>query len=189
MPEELWTEVCNIVQEVANKTIPKKKKMKKAKWLSAEALQIVEEWGEVNSKGERERYIQLNSDFQTIARRDKKVFFNEQCLIIEENNKRYYKSLQENWKECFGHLMRRVDSLEKTLMLGGIGGQEEKGTTEDEMAGWHHGLDGRESEWTPGNGDEQGGLECCDSWGHKESDMTERLNWTELNWFHPKMGK
>ena len=61
-------------------------------------------------------------------------------------------------------------------------GQEEKGTTEDEMAGWHHWLDGRESEWTPGVGDGQGGLACCDSWGHKESDTTEWLNWTELNW-------
>ena len=60
-------------------------------------------------------------------------------------------------------------------------GQEEKGTTEDEMAGWHHRLDGHESEWTPGVGDGQGGLECCDSWGHKESDTTERLNCTELN--------
>ena len=60
-------------------------------------------------------------------------------------------------------------------------GQEEKGTIEDEMAGWHHWLDGRESEWTPGDGDGQGGLACCDSWGHKESDMTEWLNWTELN--------
>ena len=59
-------------------------------------------------------------------------------------------------------------------------GQEEKGTTEDEMAGWHHGLDGRESEWTPGVGDGQGGLVCCDSWGRKESDTTERLHWTEL---------
>ena len=59
-------------------------------------------------------------------------------------------------------------------------GQEEKGTTEDEMAGWHHWLYGRESEWTPGVGDGQGGLACCDSWGHKESDTTEQLNWTEL---------
>ena len=58
-------------------------------------------------------------------------------------------------------------------------GQEEKGTTEDEMAGWHHGLDGCESEWTPGVGDGQGGLVCCDSWDRKESDTTERLNWTE----------
>ena len=59
-------------------------------------------------------------------------------------------------------------------------GQEEKGTTEDEMAKWHHWLDGRESEWTPGVGDGQGGLVYCDSWGHKELDTTERLNWTEL---------
>ena len=58
-------------------------------------------------------------------------------------------------------------------------GQEEKGTTKDEMAGWHHWLDGREFEWTPGDGDGQGGLVCCDSCGHKESDMTEWLNWTE----------
>ena len=59
-------------------------------------------------------------------------------------------------------------------------GKEEKGTTEDDMAGWHHWLDGRESEWTPGVGDGQGGLACCDSWGRKESDTTEWLNWTEL---------
>ena len=59
--------------------------------------------------------------------------------------------------------------------------QEEKGTTEDEMAGWHHWLDGCEPEWTPGVGDGQGGLACCDSWGCKELDTTERLNWTELN--------
>ena len=61
-------------------------------------------------------------------------------------------------------------------------GQEEKGMTEDEMAGWHHWLNGRESEWTLGVGDGQGGLVCCDSWGPKESDTTEWLNWTELNW-------
>ena len=61
-------------------------------------------------------------------------------------------------------------------------GQEEKGTTEDEMAGWHHRLNGHEFGWTPGVGDGQGGLECCNSWGRKELDMTERLNWTELNW-------
>ena len=59
-------------------------------------------------------------------------------------------------------------------------GQEEKGTTEDEMAGWHHGLDRHESEWTPGVGDGQGGLACCNSWGCKESDTTKQLNWTEL---------
>ena len=59
-------------------------------------------------------------------------------------------------------------------------GQEEKGTTEDEMAGWHHWLDGHESEWTPGVGDGQGSLACCNSWGHKELDMTEWLNWVGL---------
>ena len=61
-------------------------------------------------------------------------------------------------------------------------GQEEKGTTEDEMAGWHHGLDGRESEWTPGVGDGQRGLACCDSWGRKELDTTEQLIWSDLIW-------
>ena len=60
-------------------------------------------------------------------------------------------------------------------------GQEEKGTTEDEMAGWHHQLDGHEFEWTPGVGDGQGGLACCDSWGRKEHDWATKLNWTELN--------
>ena len=75
--------------------------------------------------------------------------------------------------QYFGHLMQRVDSLEKTLMLRGIWEQEKKGTTEDEMAGWHHRLDGHESELTPGVGDGQGGLACCDSWGRKESDTTE----------------
>ena len=60
--------------------------------------------------------------------------------------------------------------------------QEEKGTTEDEMAGWHHQVDGCEFEWTPGDGDGQGGLACFDSWGRKESNTTEQMNWTELNW-------
>ena len=64
-------------------------------------------------------------------------------------------------------------------------GQEEKGTTADEMAEWHHWLDRHEFEWTPGVGDGQGSLACCDSWGRKESDMTEWLNWTELNWKSP----
>ena len=78
------------------------------------------------------------------------------------------------------HLMQRADSLEKTD-AGKDWGQEEEGTTEDEMAGWHHRLNGCEFEWTPGDGDGQGGLACCDSWGRKESDTTERLNWTGLN--------
>ena len=81
--------------------------------------------------------------------------------------------------QYFGHLIWTVDSLEKALMLGGIWGQEEKGTTEDEMAGWHDWLHGHEFGWTPGVGDGQGGLACCSSWGYKESDTTEWLNWTE----------
>ena len=83
--------------------------------------------------------------------------------------------------QYFGHLMWRVDSLEKTD-AGREWGQEWKGMTEEEMAGWHHWLDGHESEWIPGVGDGQGVLVCCDSWGRKESDTTEQINWTELNW-------
>ena len=78
--------------------------------------------------------------------------------------------------QYFGHLMQRADSLEKTLMLGGIWGQEEKGTTEDEMVGRHHRLNGHEFGWALGVGVGQGGLVCCDSWGRKESDTTELLN-------------
>ena len=74
MPEELWMEVHNIVQEAVTKTIPKKKKCKKAKWLSEEGLQRAEKRREVKGKGERERYTQLNAEFQRIARRDKKAF-------------------------------------------------------------------------------------------------------------------
>ena len=80
-------EVHNIVQEPVTKTIPKKKKCKNAKWLSEEALQIAEERREAKGKGERERYIQLNAEFQRKARREKKVFLNEQCKEIEENNR------------------------------------------------------------------------------------------------------
>ena len=80
-------EVRNIVQEAANKTIPEKRKCKKAKWLSEEALQITEERIKVKSKGEREKYTQLSAEFQRIAWRDKKAFFNEQCIKLEENRR------------------------------------------------------------------------------------------------------
>ena len=83
----LWTEVQDIVQETGIKTIPKKKKCKKAKWLSEEALQIAEKRIEVKSKGEKERYTHLNAEFQRIARRDKKAFLSDQCKEIEENNR------------------------------------------------------------------------------------------------------
>ena len=87
MPDELWVEVRDIVQETGIKTIPKKKKCKKAKWLSKEALQIAVKRREVKSKGEKERYKHLNAEFQRIARRDKKAFLSDQCKEIEENNR------------------------------------------------------------------------------------------------------
>ena len=87
MPDELWTEVHDIVQEAGIKTIPKKKKCKKAKWLSQEALQIVMKRREVKSKGEKERYTHLNAEFQRIVRRDKKAFLSNQCQEVEENNR------------------------------------------------------------------------------------------------------
>ena len=85
MPDELWTEVRDIVQETGIKTIPMEKKCKKAKWLSAEALQIAVKRREAKSKGEKERYKHLSAEFQRIARRDKKAFFRDQCKEIEEN--------------------------------------------------------------------------------------------------------
>ena len=81
--------------------------------------------------------------------------------------------------QYFGHLMQRADSFEKTLMLGKIEGRKRRGRQRIEMVGWHHWLNGHEFGWTPGVGDGQGGLTCWGSWGHKESDTTERLNWTK----------
>ena len=87
MPEERWMEVHDIVQETGIKTIPKKKKCKKAKWLSGEALQIAVKRQEAKRNGEKERYAHLNAEFQRIARRDKKAFFRDQCKEMEENNR------------------------------------------------------------------------------------------------------
>ena len=87
MPEELWTEVPDIVQETGIKTIPIEKKCKKAKWLSEEALQIAVKRREVKSKGEKERYKHLKAEFQRLARRDKKAFLSDQCKEMEENNR------------------------------------------------------------------------------------------------------
>ena len=87
MPEELWTEVCDIVQETGIKTIPMERKGKKAKWLSEEALQIAEKRREAKGKGEKERYIHLKAEFQRIARRDKKAFLGDQSKEKEENNR------------------------------------------------------------------------------------------------------
>ena len=87
MPDELWMEVPDIVQETGIKTIPMEKKCKKAKWLFEEALQIAVKRREAKSKGEKERHKHLNAEFQRIARRDKKAFFSHQCKEIEENNR------------------------------------------------------------------------------------------------------
>ena len=87
VPDELWMEVCDIVQETGIKPIPIEKKCKKAKWLSGEALQIAVKRREAKSEGEKERYAHLNTEFQRIARRDKKAFLSDQCKEIEENNR------------------------------------------------------------------------------------------------------
>ena len=87
MPEELQTEIHDIVQEAVIKTIPKKKKCKKAKWLYEEPLQIAEKRREAKGKGEKERHTHLNAEFQRIARSDKKAFLSDQCKEIEENNR------------------------------------------------------------------------------------------------------
>ena len=105
MPEELWTEVCDIVQEAVIKTIHKKKKCKKAKWLSDEALQIAEKRREAKGKGEKESNTHLNAEFQRIARRDKKAFLSDQCKEIEENNRMgktrdFFKKIRDT-KETF----------------------------------------------------------------------------------------
>ena len=87
MPEELWMEVHDIVQKAVIKTIPKKKKCKKAKWLSEEALQRAKRRREAKGKGENERYTHLNAEFQRRAKRDKKAFLSDKCKEIEENNR------------------------------------------------------------------------------------------------------
>ena len=107
MPEELWTEVHDIVREAVIETIPKKKKSKKAKWLSEEALQIAEKRREVKGKGEKERYTHLNTEFQRIARRDKQAFLSDQCKEIEarEFQKNIYFCLIDYTKafDCVDH--------------------------------------------------------------------------------------
>ena len=81
--------------------------------------------------------------------------------------------------QYFGHMIQRTDSLEKALLLGKIEGRRSKGQWRMEMVGWHHWLDGLEFDQAPGTGDGQGSLVCCHPWGHKESDTTEQLNWTD----------
>ena len=108
MPDELWMEVRDIVQDAMIKTIPKKKKFKKAKWLSEEALQIARKRREVKGKGEKKRYTHLNADFLRIARRDKKIFLSDQCKEIEENNRmRKTRDLSRKLEIPREHLMQR----------------------------------------------------------------------------------
>ena len=97
----------------------------------------------------------------------------QSCVFFGRNN-----AIAETPVLCPPHVKSWL--IGKDSDSGRDSGQEQQRTTEDEMAGWYHWLDGRESVWTPGDGDEQGGLTCCDSWGRKESDTTERLNWSEL---------
>ena len=108
MPDELWNEVRVIVQETGIKTIPMKKKCKKAKWLSGEALQIAVKRREAKSKGEKERYKHLNAEFQRISRRDKKAFLSDQCKEIEENNRTgKTRDLFKKTRDTREHFMQR----------------------------------------------------------------------------------
>ena len=107
MPDELWMDIHDIIQEAVIKTIPKKKKCKKTKWLSEEALQIVEKRREAKGKGEKERYTHLNAEFQSIARRDKKAFLSEQCKEIEENNRMgRTRDLLKRIRDTKGHFIK-----------------------------------------------------------------------------------
>ena len=108
MPEELWTEVHDIVQEAVIKTIPKKKKCKKAKWFSEEALQIAEKRKEAKGKGEKTRYTHLNAEFERIARRNKKALLSDQCKEIEETNGMgKTRDLFKKIRDIKGHFMQR----------------------------------------------------------------------------------
>ena len=112
MPDEVWTEFHNIVQKAVIKTIPKKKKCKKAKWLSGKALQIAEKRREAKGKGEKERYTHLNAEFQRIARRDKKAFLSEQCKEIKEKNKmRKTRDLSKKIRDTKGTFHAKIGTI------------------------------------------------------------------------------
>ena len=112
VPDEVWTEVHDIVQKTGIKTIPMEKKCKKAKWLSEEALQIAVKRREAKSKGEKERYKHLNAEFQGIARRDKKAFLSGQCKEIEENNRMVKtRELFRKIRDTKGTFHAKMDSI------------------------------------------------------------------------------
>ena len=117
VPDELWKEVCDIIQETGIKTIPKKKKCKKAKWLSMEALQIAVKRREAKSKGEKERYKHLNAEFQRIAR-DKKAFLGDQCKEIEENNRMgKTRDLSKKMRDTKGTFHAKMGSIKNGMDL------------------------------------------------------------------------
>ena len=147
-----------------------------------EALQIAVKRRQVKSKGEKEIYKHLNAEFQGIARRDKKAFLSDQCKVIEENTRMgKTRDLFKKIRNTKGTFHAKNWLTGKDPDAGRDWGQEEKGTTEDEMAGWHHRLDGHEFEWTLRVGDWQRGLACCDSLGRKIGhDWVTELNWTEM---------
>ena len=117
VPEDLWMEVRNIVQEMVTKSIPKKKKCKQAKWLSEEALQIAEKRREAKGKGDKERYTQLNAEFPRIARRDKKAFLSDQCKEIEGNNrKRKTGGLFKKIRDTKGTFHAKMDTIKERMV-------------------------------------------------------------------------
>ena len=119
VPNELWTEVRDIVQETGVKTILKKKKCKKAKWLSEEALQIAVKRREAKSKGEKKRYTPLNAEFQRIARRDKKAFLSDQCKEIQENNRKgMNRDLFKKLRDTKGTFHAKIKDKDKELNKG-----------------------------------------------------------------------
>ena len=111
MPDELWTEVRDIVQETGIKTIPMEKKCKKAKWLYEEALQITVKRREAKSKGEKERYTHLNIEFRRLARRDKKAFLSDQCKEIEENRMGKTRDLLKKIRDIKGNFHAKMGTI------------------------------------------------------------------------------
>ena len=119
MPDELWNEVRDIVQETGIKTIPMEKKCKKAKWLSGEVLQIAVKRREAKSKGEKERYTHLNAESQRIARRDKKAFLSDQCKEIEENNRMgKTRDLSKKIRDTKGNFHAKMGSIKGQKWYG-----------------------------------------------------------------------
>ena len=154
-----WTVVIHENTGLAKKSVSIQHRMEKLEWILANPVFILKmwsdkEWGLCTDCN----YVKIHSELHTV-RTDAKA---ETPILWPPHAKSWLIGKDSDaWRDW---------------------GQEEKGMTEDQMAGWHHWLNGHEVEWTLGVGDGQGGLACCNSWGCKESDMIEQLNWTELNW-------